>query len=61
MTRHEFDAAAFVWGIVFLCAAALSLAHEYAGLEVDVKWLLPAALVVAGLTGIANALRPPRR
>lgn len=60
MRRHAFDMTAFVWGVVFLIASVVVALREYAGISPDVKWLLPAGLVVIGAGGIANALRGRR-
>lgn len=57
MKRHAFDVTAFVWGVLFLLGAGAVLLDEYGSLELDVRWLLPAGLIAAGIAGIANAVR----
>ena len=47
MNRHPFDLTAFVWGIGFLVASAVVMLREWADVTPDVKWVLPAALIVA--------------
>jgi hypothetical protein len=60
VNRHPFDLTAFVWGIGFLVASAVVMLREWADVTPDVKWVLPAALIVAGIAGIATALRERR-
>lgn len=61
MRKHEFDVTAFVWGSLFLIAAALTLVDELGGPQFDLKWLLPAGLVVVGIGGIASTIKHARR
>lgn len=57
MRRHGFDTTAFVWGIVFIVVAGLVMLREYTSVSPDVKWLVPATLIVLGAAGIGRALR----
>ena len=61
MRRHAFDTTAFVWGVVFIIVAGLVVLREYTSMSPDVKWLVPATLIVLGAAGIARALRGDRR
>lgn len=61
MRRHPFDITAFVWGFIFLVASIATLTSEWIDLSFDLKWLLPAGLVVIGVAGIESALRSTRR
>ncbi len=61
MHKHAFDITAFVWGVMSIAAAALFALDDAGSLQLDLKWLIPAALVASGIIGIANALRSLRR
>ncbi len=61
MRRHGFDLTAFVWGVLFLLGSGAVLLDEYGGISVDLKWLLPGALLAFGIGGMASALRNSRR
>jgi cytochrome c oxidase subunit IV len=61
MRRHGFDLTAFVWGVLFLLGAGAVLLDEYGRTSIDLKWLLPGALLASGIGGMANALRHSRK
>lgn len=61
MRKHAFDVTAFVWGSLFLGAATLYYLNEHNGLAVNGRWFFPAALIAAGITGLANAFKTLRR
>lgn len=57
MRKHAFDVTAFVWGALFLLLAGAVALDEVGTLTMDVRWLLPAGLVVLGIAGLAGLLR----
>ncbi len=61
MRKHPFDITAFVWGTMFLGAAALFALDEYGQVTLNARWLLPVALIGLGIVGIGNALRAMRK
>ena len=61
MRKHGFDLTAFVWGVLFLLGSGAVLLDEYGRTSIDLKWLLPGALLAFGIGGMANALRSPRK
>lgn len=63
MKRHPFDLTSFLFGLVFGGAAAAYLLADQLSWDVDGRWVLPVALIVLGVAGIAGAvggLRPSR-
>lgn len=60
MKRHPLDLTALIWGVLFLLVSVAVLLDEYTGADLELKWLVPASLIVAGIGGIANALRSLR-
>lgn len=60
MKRHPLDLTALVWGVLFLLVSAAVLLDQYGDVRLDLKWLVPAGLIAAGIGGIANALRSVR-
>ncbi len=61
MRKHEFDLTAFVWGLLFLAGAGVVAVDEYQHVSLDLRWLLPTAFVVLGISGIANTLGHNRK
>ncbi len=61
MRSHDFDGTAFVWGLVFLIVAGLVVLRETMDVSLDLRWLVPGALIVFGAAGIAKAIRNGRR
>lgn len=61
MKRHAFDITAFVWGVLFLAVALVATLNQYGNVDLDLRWLLPAGLITAGIGGIANAIRNSQR
>ena len=63
MKRHSFDLTSFVFGVVLAAAAAGFLLAEQLSWDVDGRWVLPIALILLGVAGVAGALsgiRPSR-
>ena len=56
MKRHSFDLTSFVFGIVLAAAAAGFLLAEQLAWDVDGRWVLPIALILLGVAGVAGAL-----
>lgn len=55
MKRHDLDVLSLVSGAVFVVAAILYVASIDANL--DLRWIVPAALVAVGAAGLYGALR----
>jgi uncharacterized membrane protein HdeD (DUF308 family) len=58
--RHEVDPLSLIVGIVFLLVAGTHLLVAATDGDVELGWLIPAALVGFGLAGLAGALRRSR-
>ena len=61
MKRHAFDLTSFLFGSVLGAAAVGFLLADQLSWDVDGRWVLPAALILLGVVGIAGAfsgLRP---
>ena len=56
MKRHPFDLTSFIFGAVFGGAAAAYLLADQLAWDVDGRWVLPVALIVLGVAGIAGAV-----
>lgn len=56
MKRHGFDPSSFVFGLVFLLAAAGAAWSDQIDWNVGV-WLFPIAIMVLGIGLLASALR----
>jgi hypothetical protein len=56
MKRHAFDLTSFVFGVVLAAAAAGFLLADQLRWDVDGRWILPAALILLGIAGLAGAL-----
>lgn len=56
MKRHPFDLTSFIFGTVFGAAAAVYLLADPLAWDIDERWVLPVALIVLGVAGIAGAL-----
>ena len=52
MRRHEIDLVSLVTGLVLMGVAALYLFE----VDTDVRWVLPAVLVTAGLAGVVGTV-----
>jgi len=56
MKRHSFDLTSFVFGVVLAAAAVGFLLAEQLAWDVDGRWVLPIALILLGVAGVAGAL-----
>ncbi|MFL6179152.1 MAG: hypothetical protein ACJ74E_04785 [Actinomycetes bacterium] len=64
MKRHAFDMTSFLFAIVLGTAAVGFMLAEQLSWDVDGRWVLPTALILLGIVGIAGAfsgLRPNRQ
>jgi hypothetical protein len=61
MRRHPTDSVSLFFGLAFVGIAVAYLGFELTGSEPpDVRWFLAFGLVLLGLLGVFNALRPRR-
>ncbi len=51
------DIVSFVFGLVFLGAAAAYVTDEYLSVDLDTRWVWPVLLMVAGVAVLAGTLR----
>lgn len=56
MKRHSFDLTSFVFGVVLAAAAIGFLLAEQLAWDIDGRWVLPIALILLGVAGVAGAL-----
>jgi hypothetical protein len=56
MKRHPFDLTSLLFGVVFGAAAAVYLLADPLAWDIDERWVLPVALILLGIAGIAGAL-----
>lgn len=56
MKRHSFDPLSFVFGIMFLAMAAAAAWKDELSWSID-EWILPAAVLMAGVGLLASAIR----
>ena len=56
MKKHPFDITSFLFGIIFGAAAAGFLLAEGFSWDVDGRWVLPTALIILGVAGVAGAI-----
>jgi len=56
MKRHPLDLTSLIFGAVFGAAAAVYLLSDPLAWDIDERWVLPVALIVLGVAGIAGAL-----
>jgi hypothetical protein len=64
MKRHAFDMTSFLFGLVLGAAAVGFMLAEELSWDIDGRWVLPTALILLGVVGIAGALsgmRPKRQ
>ena len=58
--RHETDAVSLVAGLLFLVVAVVHIAARSTGTDLNLRWMLPAVLVLLGVLGLLGAIRSPR-
>lgn len=57
MRRHDFDAIAFVGGLLALAGAVFYQLDAEGLVDVDARWGAALGLIAVGLAGLATALR----
>ena len=61
MRRHELDAVSLVAGLLFLVVAGVHIVARSTGTDLNLRWMVPAVLVLLGVLGLLSAVRfPPR-
>jgi hypothetical protein len=55
--RHDTDYVSFVAGVLFLVVAAVYIAAAAYDADLDMRWMLPAVLILLGVVGLMGALR----
>ena len=60
MRRHETDAVSLAAGLLFLVVAAVHVAARSSGTDLNLRWMVPAVLVLLGVLGLLGAIRSPR-
>ena len=56
MQRHSFDVVSFLFGMVFVGAAAFALVVGDELPRLDYRWIWPVVIIVAGIGVLASAL-----
>jgi hypothetical protein len=59
--RHETDAVSLAAGLLFLVVAAVHIGARASGTDLNLRWMVPAVLVLLGVLGLLGAVRLPRR
>ena len=57
MQQHSFNVISFVFGVIFLVAAATHFSTDAFDTWVDSAWIWPLLLGVAGIAIVASAIR----
>lgn len=60
MTRHRFDPLSFVFGVLFAALGVLGLTGPWPLAELDLAWVGPGLLVLAGVVVLLTARSPSR-
>jgi hypothetical protein len=56
MKKHAFDLTSFLFGSILAVGAVGVLLAEQYSWDVDGRWVLPAALILLGVAGVAGAI-----
>jgi hypothetical protein len=59
--RHETDFVSLVAGLLFLVVAAVHITARGTDTDLNLRWMVPAVLVLLGVLGLLGAIRSPRR
>jgi hypothetical protein len=59
--RHELDAVSLVAGLLFLVVAGVHIVARSTETDLNLRWMVPAVLVLLGVLGLLSAVRFPRR
>ena len=60
MRRHELDAVSLVAGLLFLVVAGVHIVARATETDLNLRWMVPAVLVLLGVLGLLSAVRFPR-
>ena len=60
MRRHEIDAVSLVAGLLFLVVAGVHIVARATDTDLNLRWMVPAVLVLLGVLGLLSAVRSPR-
>ena len=60
MRRHEIDAVSVFAGLLFLVVAGVHIVARATDTDLNLRWMVPAVLVVLGALGLLSAVRSPR-
>ena len=61
MRRHEIDAVSLAAGLLFLIVAVVHIVARSTETDLNLRWMVPAVLVLLGVLGMLSAVRFPRR
>lgn len=61
MRRHEIDAVSLAAGLLFLVVAGVHIVGRSTQTDLNLRWMVPAVLVLLGVLGLLSAVRFPRR
>ena len=56
MQRHSFDVVSFLFGMLFVGAAAFALAIGDELPDLDYRWIWPVVIIIAGLGVLGSAI-----
>jgi hypothetical protein len=59
--RHEIDAVSLAAGLLFLVVAGVHIVARSTETDLNLRWMVPAVLVLLGVLGLLSAVRFPRR
>ena len=60
MRRHEIDAVSLIAGLLFLVVAGVHIVARATETDLNLRWMVPAVLVLLGALGLLSAVRFPR-
>jgi hypothetical protein len=58
--RHETDAVSLIAGLLFLVVAGVHIVARSTETDLNLRWMVPAVLVLLGALGLLSAIRFPR-
>jgi hypothetical protein len=59
--RQEIDAVSLAAGLLFLVVAGVHIGARSTETDLNLRWMVPAVLVLLGVLGLLSAVRFPRR
>ena len=57
MRRHEADPVSLVAGLLFLVVSVVHIAARASDTDLNLRWMVPAVLVLLGVLGLLGAIR----